>query len=172
MKALKSTLLIALLFIGASSYAQKFAYVDSQFILEKIPEYQQAQDELNALSAQWQKEIEALYSDIDRMYKEYQAEQVLLTEEMRVEKENAIIEKEKKAKQLQRQRFGPEGDLYTKRQELIKPIQDQIFTAVLQVAEEGNYDFIFDKSSDLIMLFTNPKYDKSNTVLDRMGYNY
>lgn len=172
MKYLKLYSLLAVLFLGGSVFAQKFAYVDSQYILEKIPEYTQAQEELNSISAQWQQEIEVMYGEIDKMYKDYQAEQVLLTEEMRKEKEDAIIQKEKKAKALQRQRFGPDGDLYKKRQELIRPIQDQIYTAVIQVAEEGKYDFIFDKSSDLIMLFSNEKYNKSNTVLDRMGYNY
>lgn len=172
MKAPALILTALALFTTSLVQAQKFAYVDTEAILEKIPEYKQAQDELDALSVKWQQEIETLYAEIDQLYKKYQSEQVLLTEDMRRERENAIIEKEKAAKSLQRQRFGPQGDLFSKRQELVKPIQDQVFNAVQQLASEGGYAVIFDKSSDLIMLFTDPKYDKSDDVLDRLGYNY
>ncbi len=172
MKAPALILTALALFTTSLVQAQKFAYVDTEAILEKIPEYKQAQDELDALSVKWQQEIETLYAEIDQLYKKYQSEQVLLTEDMRRERENAIIEKEKAAKALQRQRFGPQGDLFSKRQELVKPIQDQVFNAVQQLASEGGYAVIFDKSSDLIMLFTDPKYDKSDDILDRLGYNY
>ena len=109
------------------SYAQKFAYVDTDYILNKIPEYNQAQDKLDVLSSDWQKEIENKYADIDQMYRTYQQEQVLLTDEMKIKREEAIIKKENDAKQLQQKYFGAEGDLYLKRQELVRPIQDKIF---------------------------------------------
>lgn len=156
--------------LGLTASAQKFAYVDSEYILEQIPSYENAQNQLNTLSADWQKEIEAKYEEIDRMYKEYQADQLLMTEQMRVEKEETIIRKEREAKELQQKRFGPEGDLFKKRQELVKPIQDQVYAAIKKVATDGSYAIIFDKSSDLMMLYTNPKYDKSKEVLNQMGY--
>ena len=165
-------LIIALMCFGLGSMAQKFAYVNTDYILEKIPEYTQAQKQIEQLSAQWQKEIEAIYTDIDQLYKDYIAEKVLLTDEMRKEREDIIIAKEKEAKSLQKQRFGPEGDLYKKRQELVKPIQDQVFNAVQQVAQKRKLDIVFDKSSELMMLYTNQKYDISDDVLDKMGYRY
>lgn len=163
-------LLAVLLGFGFSSQAQKFAYVDSEFILEQIPAYENAQNQLNTLAADWQKEIEALYQEIDRLYKEYQSEQLLMTEEMRIEKEELIIRKEKEAKALQQQRFGPEGDLFKKRQELVQPIQDQVYAAIKKLADDGSYAIIFDKSSELMMLYTDPKYDKSRDILKILGY--
>ena len=150
--------------------AQKFAYVDTDYILNKIPEFKQAQDKLDAISSDWQKEIENKYTEVDQMYRSYQQEQVLLTEEMKVKREEAIINKETQAKQLQQKYFGPEGDLYLKRQELIKPIQDKIYDAIQQLAANDKYKVIFDSSSDLIMLYKNNNLDKSDKVLDLMGY--
>jgi len=150
--------------------AQKFAYVDTDYILNKIPEFKQAQDKLDAISADWQKEIENKYTEVDQMYRAYQQEQVLLTDEMKVKREEAIITKETQAKQLQQKYFGPEGDLYLKRQELIKPIQDKIYDAIQQLAANNKYQVIFDSSSDLIMLYKNNNLDKSDKVLDLMGY--
>ena len=122
----KILLILAISFLATTTQAQKFAYVDTDYILNKIPEFNQAQDKLDALSADWQKEIENKYTDVDQMYRSYQQEQVLLTDEMKVKREEAIIKKEKSAKDLQQKYFGPEGELYIKRQELIKPIQDKI----------------------------------------------
>ena len=153
-----------------SSIAQKFAYVDTDYILNKIPEFKQAQDKLDAISADWQKEIETKYAEVDQLYRAYQQEQVLLTDEMKVKREEAIINKETQAKQLQQKYFGPEGDLYLKRQELIKPIQDKIYDAIQQLATNNKYQVIFDSSSDLIMLYKNNNLDKSDKVLDLMGY--
>ena len=150
--------------------AQKIGYVDTEYILGQIPEYKAAQSELDKTSVQWQKEVEAKYTEIDKMYKAYQAEQILLTEEMKKKREADIVNKEKEAKDIQKQHFGVDGDLFKKRQELVKPIQDKVYNAVKSVAEKGGYSIIFDKSSDLTMLFTSAKLDKSDAVLDLLGY--
>jgi outer membrane protein len=168
----KGLLIIAgiLLLSVSSSFAQKYAYVNSEYILENIPDYKNAQQQLDNLSITWQKEIEDKYAIIDKLYKAYQAEQVLLTEEMKRRRQDEITQKEKDVKDLQKQRFGYEGDLFKKKQELVKPIQDKIYNAVKKLATEGSYAVIFDKSSDLIMLYTNPKYDKSDDILTQLGY--
>ena len=166
----KILLLIAISFSTLSIQAQKFAYVDTDYILNKIPDFKQAQDKLDGLSADWQKEIENKYADVEQMYRAYQQEQVLLTDDMKEKREDAIIKKETDAKNLQKKYFGPEGDLYQKRQELIKPIQDKIYDTIQQLAADNKYAIIFDSSSDLIMLYKNNNYDKSDKVLDLMGY--
>ena len=153
-----------------SVYAQKLAYVDSDYILERMPEYGSAQDQLDKLSLNWQEEIEELYQEIDQLYKKYQADKVLLTQEMKNKRESEIINKEKDAKELQRKRFGPDGDLYTKRKELIQPIQDKVYNAIRDFSNEKRYDIIFDKSSNLIMLFSNTNLDKSDDILKILGY--
>ena len=150
--------------------AQRFAYVDSDYILERIPEYQSAQEQLDQLSLSWQEEIEQLYSEIDQLYKKYQADQILLTQDMKMNRENEIINKEKEAKELQRKRFGPEGDLYTKREELVKPVQDKIYNAIQDLALEKRYDVILDKSNELIMLYANEDLDKSDDILKMLGH--
>ena len=169
MKKIFLTLAVIFLTI-TNSYAQKFAYVDTDYILNKIPEFRQAQDKLDALSADWQKEIENKYADVEQMYRAYQQEQVLLTDEMKTKREETIIKKETGAKNLQQKYFGPEGDLYAKRQELIRPIQDKIHDAIKQLAANNKYQVIFDSSSDLIMLYKNDNLDKSDKVLELMGY--
>ena len=166
----KILLILAVSCLATTTQAQKFAYVDTDYILNKIPEFNQAQDKLDALSADWQKEIENKYADVDQMYRSYQQEQVLLTDEMKVKREEAIIKKEKSAKDLQQKYFGPEGELYIKRQELIKPIQDKIYDAIQQLAANNKYAIVFDSSSDLIMLYKNNNLDKSDKVLDLLGY--
>jgi outer membrane protein len=166
----KILLIVVVSFLATTTQAQKFAYVDTDYILNKIPEFNQAQDKLDALSADWQKEIENKYADVDQMYRSYQQEQVLLTDEMKVKREEAIIKKEKSAKDLQQQYFGPEGELYIKRQELIKPIQEKIYDAIQQLAANNKYAIVFDSSSDLIMLYKNNNLDKSDKVLDLLGY--
>ena len=139
-------------------------------ILERVPEYQSAQEQLDKLTLSWQENIEQLYQEIDQLYKKYQADQILLTQEMKVNRENEIINKEKTAKELQRKRFGPEGDLFTKRQELVKPIQDKIYNAIQDLATEKRYGVIFDKSGELSMLFSDPDLDKSDDILRMLGY--
>ncbi|NND93875.1 MAG: OmpH family outer membrane protein [Flavobacteriales bacterium] len=164
--------LVLLLFLSSVFIVQaqmKFAFVDTKYVLENMPEYSEAQGELDAASAQWQTEIEERYSTIERMYKSYQAEAVLLTEEMRQKREEEIVRMESEAKNLQKQRFGVEGDLFRKRQELIQPIQEKIFNAIREYANEGGYEAIFDKSGSAGVLYANPKYDKSDKVLRKMG---
>jgi len=170
---MKKVLLALILVAGSffTSQAQKFAYVDSQYILSKIPDYKLAQDQLNQLSVQWQKEVESKYSEIDQLYKAYKADEVLLTEEMKQKRQAEIEQKEQEVKDLQKQRFGVNGDLFKKRQELVKPLQDKIYNAVQALAEREGLAVIFDKSSDLTMLYTNPKYDKSDEILKDMGYS-
>ena len=163
--------IVAVTLTCSVSVAQKYAFVDTEYILTNIPTYESAQDQLDQLSVAWQKEIEEVYGEIDKMYKDFQAEKVLLTEEMKIKRENDIIKKEKEAKDLQKKYFGKGGDLYKKRQELIKPIQDDIFNAVKEIADEGNYAVIFDTAAGgLSMLYTDPKYDKSDDVLEKLGY--
>ena len=166
----KILLLLAISFLTLSIQAQKFAYVDTDYILNKIPDFKQAQDKLDGLSADWQKEIENKYADVEQMYRAYQQEQVLLTDDMKEKREDAIIKKETDAKNLQKKYFGPEGSLYIKRQELIKPIQDKIYDAIQRLAADNKYAIVFDSSSDLIMLYKNNNYDKSDKVLELMGY--
>ena len=167
---MKLYILIFLLSLSTLTHAQKFAYVDSDYILERIPEYASAQDQIEKLSLNWQSEIEEFYQEIDLMYKKYQADKILLTQEMKNKRESEIINKEKEAKDLQRQRFGPEGDLYKKRQDLMKPIQDKVYNAIQDFSNEKRYDIIFDKSSNLIMLFSNPDLDKSDDILKMLNY--
>ena len=167
----KSTLIVIAFFmlISLSSRAQKFAYVDSQYILDNIPEFAEAQAQLDELSNQWQKEIDAKFSDVDKMYKEFQAQAVLLPEDMKKKKEQEIIDAEKEAKNLQKTRFGKDGDLFKKRQEFVKPIQEKIYNAIQDIATSSNYSVIFDKGGSLTILFANPKYDISDEVLDKLG---
>ncbi len=167
----KFLILTALVIFSAGAFAQKYAYVDTKYILENIPEYTKAQKQLDDISAGWQKEIETKYKEIDQMYKDYQAEQVLLSEEMKKKREQEIMDKEKAVKDLQKQRFGYEGDLFKKRQELVKPIQDKIYDAIQKLAQTKNLDLVFDKSAGgSALLYTNPSLDKSNDILKDLGY--
>ena len=160
-----------ILLLGVSfAYAQKYAFVDTEYILDRIPSYTAAQDKLDNMSNDWQKEIEALYAEVEKLYNDYQAERVLLNEEMKTQREEEIVTKETEAKDLQKTYFGREGMLFEKRQELIKPIQDEIYKAVKEIALAGNFAVIFDTSSGANMLYTNPKYDKSDDVLEKLGY--
>ena len=151
------------------NYAQKFAYVDTEYILSLLPDYKSAQKKLNEIAEQWQKEVDGKYEGIDKMYKEYQAEKILLTPEQQKVREDEIISKEKEAKKFQQDKFGYEGELFKKRQELVKPIQDKVFETIQKIAKDDALDFIFDKSSDMTMLFSNAKYDKSDNVLTALG---
>lgn len=169
MKKIFYITLISLFFVN-NTFSQKFAYIDSDYILNKIPEFKQAQDKLDALSAEWQKEIEKKFTDVENMYKAYQQEQILLTKPMKNKREEAIMRAEKEAKDLQRKYFAPQGELNLKRQELVKPIQDKIYDAVQQLASNNKYAVIFDSSSDLIMLYSNPNLDKSDKILEILGY--
>ncbi|MES2514133.1 MAG: OmpH family outer membrane protein [Bacteroidota bacterium] len=163
--------IVTVMLMTSVSIAQKIGYIDSDYILSNIPEYKAAQTEMDKLSVDWQKEIEAKYAEIDKLYKIFQAESVLLTDDMKKKRENEIINKEKEVKELQKQRFGVDGELFSKRMELVKPIQDKIYSAVKQVAERGGLAFIFDKAGQVSLLYSNSKYDKSEDVLNFMGYN-
>jgi len=169
---MKRLALVFLLFIGSISmgFAQKYAYVDTEYILGNIPSYKAAQDQLEKVSQQYQKELETLHAELDKMYKDFQSEVVLLSDDMKRRREDIIVSKEKEYKKLQRQYFGPEGDLYRKRQSLIKPIQDDVFKAIQEIAEQGAYSIIFDKAGGLSMIYTNPKYDLSDQILQKLGY--
>ena len=150
--------------------AQDVAYVDSRYILENIPEFNTAQEQLQNLSNEWTEEINLLKDDVERLYRNYQAEQYLLPEDKKRDFEEKIITKEQEIKALTKDRFGPEGKLYEKQEQLIRPIMDLINTAVKKFANDGEYDIIFDKSSDLIMIFSNPELDKSDDILEKLGY--
>jgi len=159
-----------LLLATATTFAQKFAFVDSEYILDNIPAYKAAQEQLDQLSAQYQKELESMHAEIEQMYKDFQSESVLLSDEMKRKREDVIITKEKEYKELQRKYFGREGDLFKKRQGLVKPIQDDIFNAIQEISTEGSYAIIFDKSSGVTLIYTNPKFDLSDQVLTKLGY--
>jgi len=151
------------------AFAQRFAYVDSEYILKQMPEYTSAQKQIEALSVSWQKEVDQRFQEIDRLYKAYQADQVLMTADMKKRREAEIADKEKTAKDFQRQKFGPEGELASKSNSIMKPIQDKMAKAIQAVAENENLDMVFDKNSEVIMLYANPRYDKSADVLTKLG---
>ena len=166
----KILLIATLLIISLGASAQRFAYVDTKYILDNIPEYESAQKQLNIITTEWQDEIEALYTDIEKLYKEYEVEKVILSDELKRKREEEILAKEKEVKELQKKYFGTNGELFMKRQELIKPIQDNVFNAVKEISENGNYAVIFDVASGMGILFNDPKYDKSDEVLEKLGY--
>lgn len=168
MKKLILTLLIAS--VAVVSFSQKYAYVDTKYILENIPEYTEAQKQLDDLSEKWQKEIEAKYQIIDKKYKEYQAEQVLLPEDMKRKREDEIIALEKEVKELQKKKFGVEGELFQKRKELIEPIQNKVYNAIKELAATSNYAFVFDKANQSNILYADPALDKSKRILKTLGY--
>ncbi len=155
--------------ISAIGQSQKYAYVDTQYILDNIPEFQDAQDELDEISKGWQKEIEKSYDEVSEMYQKYQAESVLLPDDIKRKREEEIVNKEKEVKNLQRKYFGAEGELYKKRQELVKPIQEKVYNAIESIAATNNYSFVFDKAGGMTLLYGNPKYDISDDVLDEVG---
>jgi len=166
----KIILTVVLTFVAfAGAFAQRFAFVDSEYILRHVPEYTAAQTQLKTLSDQWQKEVDARFQEIDRLYKAYQADQVLMTADMKKRREAEIVDKEKAAKDFQRSKFGPDGELAARSTQLIKPVQDRVAKAVQATAEAENLDMIFDKNSEVMMLYANPRYDKSADVITRMG---
>lgn len=164
------TLICALLLMAVAVQAQKFAFVDTEYILNNIPSYKAAQDDLEVQAAEWQQEIETRYKEIDKMYREYQAEKVLLTQDMRNKREEDIIKAEQDVKTLQKDYFGDGGLLFKKRQEKIGPIQDQIYNAIKELSNESGYAIIFDSASGPTVMYTNPRYDVSDAILERLGY--
>ncbi len=165
----KLLFILAVILSSMQLQAQRYCVIDSKYILENLPEYKQAQSKLDEVSTQWQKEIDAKLQEVDRMYKAYQAEQVMLSDDMKKKREDEIIKKEKEAKETQKKRFGFEGDLFKKRQELVKPVQDKVYNAVQKLASSKTYDVIFDKSADLSIFYSDPKIDKSDDILKELG---
>ena len=168
---MKKNLLVAccILLVAFSSQAQKYAIIDTRYILDKMPDYTLAQKQLDAIAADWQKDIDAKQASLDKMYKDYEAEQVMLSEELKKKREDQLFLKEKELRDLQRQRFGFEGDLFKKRQELIKPVQDKVYNAVQKISTQRGYDFVLDKSEGITIIFADPKLDKSDEVLKELG---
>ncbi len=162
-------LLACMLGFGIVGFSQKYAIIDTRYILDKMPDYKEAQKQLDEIAAGWQKEIDAKQVELDKMYKDYEGEQVMLTEELRKKREDQLFNKEKDLRDQQRKRFGFEGDLFKKRQELIKPIQDKVYNAVQKMAVGRGYDFVLDKSEGITIIFADPKLDKSEDVLKDLG---
>lgn len=169
MNSLRILTVLALL-LPASLIAQKFGYIDTDYILRHMPEYASAQEELNRVSSQWQIEIEAKYEAIRMLEQAYQAEKILLTTEMRQRREDEIKQKRTEAQQMQKAKFGVEGELFQRREELIKPVQDALYTAIEELASQRGYMVVFDKSNQSNMLYTNPKFDLSDDVIKKLGY--
>jgi len=169
---MKKIALISVLVILTSvvAVAQKYAFVDSEYIRKNIPAFNAAQEQLDKLSKQWEKEVSDGYAVVEQMYKSYQNESVLLSQDMKSKREEAIVTKEKEIKDLQNKYFGMEGELFKKREELVKPIQDEILKAIKEIAVDGSYAVIFDTSTGGNILFANPKYDLSDQVLQKLGY--
>lgn len=172
MKTIKTvilTLILSSIGIGAAQ-AQRFAYVDTEYILQHIPEYLSAQKQLDDLSVKWQEEIDKRFSDIENLYQAYQQEQVLLSEEMRQKREDEIIQMELETKEFQRQKFGFEGDLFKEKMRLIQPIQEKVAQAIQQIATQQALDVILDKGGEVVFLYANPRLDRSDEVITLLGY--
>ncbi len=149
--------------------AQRFGYIDTDYVLNKMPEYAKAKDEINQLSNAWEKDVQEMATKIESLYSALQAEQVLLTEVMKKERMEAIRTEETKLKEYQKKVFGFDGLLFLKKQELIKPVQDKVYEAIDKVAKKNNLDIVFDKASQLVMIYTNPRFDYTDFVLDELG---
>jgi outer membrane protein len=151
--------------------AQKFAMVDMEYIMKNIPSYESANEQLNQISKKWQSEVDAQMQEVQKMYKNYQTELVFLSDDMKTKREEEIVTKEKAVQELKRTYFGPEGELFKKRQSLMKPIQDEVFTTIQEISKTKEYDLVFDKSSAMSIIFTTPKLDISDQVLQKLGYS-
>lgn len=168
----KTLLIIMLALIGAgAAAAQKFAMVDMEYIFRNVPAYESANEQLNQLSQRWQREVEAVGKEAETMYQNYLSDKVFLTDEQAKKREEEIVAKEKAATELRYKYFGPEGELYQKRQTLLKPIQDQVYEAVKKVAEERGFQTIFDRASASDIIYASPRIDVSNDVLAKLGYS-
>lgn len=164
------TFLVIAMVCATFASAQKFALVDMEYILKNIPAYERANEQLNQSSKRWQAEVETLSKEAETLYKNYQSESVFLSEEQKKKKETEILEKEKAAQDLKRQYFGTEGELYKKRESLMKPIQDEIYNAVKEIAELRSYSMIVDRASAQSVIYATPKIDISREVLTKLGY--
>ncbi|MFN3665109.1 MAG: OmpH family outer membrane protein [Sediminibacterium sp.] len=169
---MKKTLLFTLLLVCTALVTQaqqRYAIIDTKYILERIPEYRDADKKLQQVGEQWQKEIDDKQTQLDKMYKNYEAEQFMLTEELRKKREDELFVREKEIRDLQKKRFGYEGDLFKERQRLIKPVQDRVYNAVQKMALARSYDFVLDKSEGITVIFADPKLDKSDDILKELG---
>ncbi len=162
-------LVFSIVMLTVTANAQRYAIIDTKYILDKIPEYKEADKKLQAIADQWQKEIDDKQAQLDKMYKNYEAEQFMLSDELKKKREDELFNKEKEVRDLQKKRFGYEGDLFKERQKLVKPIQDRVYTAVQKIAVGRGYDFILDKSEGITVIFADPKIDKSEDVLRELG---
>ena len=167
----KILMMFAMLAVAFTASAQKFALVDMEYILKNIPAYERANEQLNQVSKKWQAEVEALNTEASTMYKNYQNEVVFLSAEQKKTKQDAIMQKEKEASELKKKYFGPEGELFKKRESLITPLQDEIYNAVKEISELRGYSLVVDRSSDTGIIFGSPKIDISNEVLQKLGYS-
>jgi outer membrane protein len=165
----KISLFICALGVSMLAMSQKYAIIDIRYILDKMPEYTQAQKQLDDIAMDWQKDIDSRQAALDKMYKDYEAEQVMLSDDLKKKREDQLFVKEKELRDLQRQRFGFEGDLFKKRQELVKPVQDKVHNAVQKISVQRGYDFVLDKSEGITIIFADPKLDKSEDVLRELG---
>ena len=169
---MKKLLFVALMVLGTAlgaSAQQRYAVIDTKYILERIPAYKEADAKLKLIGEQWQKEIDGLQVQLDKMYKNYESEQFMLTEALKKKREDELFEKEKQVRDLQKKRFGYEGDLFKERQRLIKPVQDKVYDAIQKIATSRSYDFVLDKSEGITIIFADPKLDKSDDVLKELG---
>jgi outer membrane protein len=168
---------LVLLVVGAfftlsvNAQQSRYAVINTKYILEKIPEYKDADKKLKELGDQWQTEIDEKQIALDKMYKNYEAEQFMLSEDLKKKREDELFMKEKELRDLQKKRFGYEGDLFKERQKLVKPIQDKVYNAVQKLAVARSYDFILDKSEGITIIFADPKLDKSDEILRQLGIN-
>jgi outer membrane protein len=165
----KLMFLFCFLGFGIMGFSQKYAIIDTRYILDKMPDYKEAQKQLDDVAAGWQKDIDSKQAQLDKMYKDYEAEQVMLSDDLKKKREDQLFNMEKELRDLQRKRFGFEGDLFKKRQELVKPIQDKVYNAVQRMAVTRGYDFVLDKSEGITIIFADPKLDKSEDVLRDLG---
>ncbi|MEO8116084.1 MAG: OmpH family outer membrane protein [Bacteroidota bacterium] len=168
-KKISILLLLAIIISATSVNAQRYAVIDTKYILNKMPEYQDADKKLQLASDQWQKEIDNMQADLDKMYKDYDAEQFMLTDDLKKKREDELFNKEKEVRDLQKRRFGYQGDLFKEREKLVKPLQDKLYNAVQRIAVARGYDFILDKSEGITVIFADPKLDRSDDVLRELG---
>lgn len=152
-----------------TTHAQRYAIIDTKYILNKLPEYVDADKKLQAISDQWQKEIDNMQAQLNEMYKNYDAEQYMLSDDLKKKREDELYNKEKEVRDLQKRRFGYQGDLFTEREKLVKPIQDKVYNAVQKMAVAHGYDFVLDKSEGITVIFADPKLDRSNDILQELG---
>ena len=169
MKKIILLVILAFSLSFSASSQTKYGYIDSEYILGNIPEYKEAQKELDRIAANWQKEIEKKFASIDSMYKKYQVESITLPENLKQKREDDIVKAEQDAKDLQKKRFGKDGDLFKKREELVKPIQDRVFNAIEAYAKDRGYAFVFDAAGSMTIIYADPKFDLNDAIMQRLG---